>query len=452
MRAQTALKPENRLFSRHDLSALIWPLICEQILTITVGVADSMMIASVGEKAVSGVSLVDSVMVLIINVFAALATGGAVVAGQALGRRDMREACRAGNQLILFAGVAGVGVMALMYLLRPFILHVVFGNIEPAVYEHANTYLLIVAASIPFIALFNAGAALFRIIGNSGISMITSLIMNVVNVGGNAILIYGLRWGVAGAAVPTLISRVVAAAMILTLLYRPDLNIRLIPEEIKRFDGALIRKILYIGVPNGLENSMFQLGKILMISVVTTFGTASIAANSVGSTLCTFQCLPGIVIGLALVTVSSRCVGAGDYEQVRYYTRRLLGITYAAMIALNAVILLSLPAILSLYRFSAETTALAQAALTIHGTFCMLIWPLSFTLPNTLRAAGDVRFCLGVAVVSMWMLRVVGGYLLATAGGMGMLGVWVAMILDWVFRTVFFVLRYRGHRWERARL
>lgn len=452
MQAGIQTPSEGRLFSRHDLAALILPLICEQLLTITVGVADSMMIATVGEAAVSGVSLVDSVMVLIINVFAALATGGAVVAGQALGQRDEREACRAGNQLILFAGAAGVGVMLLLYLLRPFILNVVFGRIEADVYAHADIYLRIVAASVPFIALFNAGAALFRTMGNSAVSMMTSLIMNIINIGGNALLIFGLKWGVVGAAVPTLVSRIAAAAIILGLLYRPDLNIRLIPEQLHRFDGSLVRKILYIGVPNGIENSMFQLGKILMIGVVTTFGTASIAANSVASVICSFQSLPGIAIGLALVTVVSRCVGAQDYAQARAYTRKLVGLAYAAMIALNTAILLALPAILSLYGFSEETTALARAALTIHGAFCMVIWPLSFTLPNALRASGDVRYCLIVASVSMWTIRVGGGYLLATAGGLGMLGVWVAMIVDWAFRTVFFCWRYRGHKWERGRL
>lgn len=443
--------PQGALFSGHDLFVLIVPLLVEQVLNTTVGIADSMMIASVGEAAVSGVSLVDSVMILINNVFAALATGGAVVSGQFLGMCSAERAEQAGNQLVLFSAAAGAAVSLLLYLLSGFILGTVFGAIEPDVYAHARTYLLIVTLTAPFVAVYSAGAALFRTMGNSRVSMLISLIMNVVNIAGNAVLIFGLKWGVAGAAIPTLCSRILAAVLVLRLLYRadPSIPIRLHPEQLRRFDGGLIRRILGIGIPNGLENSMFQLGKILMLSLVSTFGTASIAANAVGTTVCTFQSLPGAAMGLAMVTVIARCVGAGDYAQVRYYTRRLMGICYGAMIVLNAAILLALPGITWLYHLSDETARLASIVLTIHGSFCMLIWPLSFTLPNTLRAAGDVRFCMLVAIVSMWVFRVGGGWLLATAGGFGMVGVWMAMILDWCFRTVLFVHRYRGDRWQR---
>lgn len=451
MQKQAALsQPRLRLFDNAALFRLIFPLIVEQFLTIAVGMVDSVMVSSVGEAAVSAVSLVDTVNVLIVNLFSALATGGAVVAGQYLGRNDRENAEKAGNQLLLFTGASALGVMALVYLGHNVLLDVVFGHLEPDVRAFCSSYLLIVAASIPFIALYNSGAALFRVMGNSNVSMVISVVMNTVNICGNAFLIYQLRLGVVGAAVPTLVSRVLAAGMMLVWLRRPGLEIRLrIPFDF-HFDRGMVSRILRLGVPNGLENSMFQLGKIVLLSLVATFGTASIAANAVGNSVCSFQSLAGMAMSMAMVAVISRCVGAGDEEQVRYYTRKLMAICYAVMLATNALILLALPAILRAYNLSPETMAMARQVLVLHGSFCCLIWPLSFTLPNALRAANDVSFSMIVSIASMWLFRVICGYVFATTLGLGMFGTWAAMIVDWAVRSVFFVWRVRSGGWKRA--
>ena len=321
--------PEGYLFDNQSLKALIVPLVIEQILSIAVGAADTMMVSSAGEAAVSAVSLVDNVFVLLINLFAALATGGAVISGQYLGRRRPDVAQKAAEQLILFTSVFSVLIMALTSFFRSFILNVVFGKIEADVMSGCTTYLMIVAASIPFIALYNTGAALFRAMGDSRTAMFTALFMNGINLIGNSILIFGLKMGVAGAAIPTLISRIAAAILILSLLRNPKKIIHVSIPFPLRFDFPLLKKILGIGIPNGLENSMFQLGKILVLSMVSGFGTASIAANAVSNTIGQFQILSGAAIGFAVLTVSARCVGAGSYEQVRYYTRKLLLITSA---------------------------------------------------------------------------------------------------------------------------
>ena len=322
------ISKERQLFDNRALVALIIPLIIEQFLAVLVGMADSIMVASVGEAAVSGVSLVDNIVVLLINIFSALATGGAVVAGQYLGRKREEEACKSAGQLVWFVTISAVGVTAIVYLCKSFILHGVFGKIEADVMEHANTYLLIVTASIPFIALYNGGAAIFRAMGDSKIPMIVSMIMNVINVSGNAILIYGFHCGTEGVAIPTLVSRAVAAILITILLCNSKRVLHLEKTFRYRFDGAMVKNILKIGVPNGLENSMFQLGKILVLSLVSTFGTYAIAANAVSNAVAMFQILPGISINLAIITVISRCVGARDYEQVKYYTRKLHIITH----------------------------------------------------------------------------------------------------------------------------
>ena len=436
------------LFSNRELANLIGPLVIEQLLAVLVGMADSIMVANVGEAAVSGVSLVDNIMILIINIFAALATGGAVVAGQYLGRKDEKSACKAATQLVWFVSLSAVVIMILVYFGKDIILNQVFGHITAEVKGHADIYLLIVTASIPFIALYNGGAAIFRAMGNSQVSMRVSLLMNAINVTGNAILVFGLRIGTAGVAIPTLISRMVAA-IVITVLLCNQTRILHIERTLKfRFDGRMIRKILAIGVPNGLENSMFQLGKILVLSLVSTFGTYAIAANAVSNAIALFQILPGMAISLAITTVISQCVGANDYEQVHYYLKKLLVIIYVAMVGTVALIFLALPLILKAYNLSDQTAAAATNIIHFHGISAMIIWPLSFALPAAYRAAGDAKACMYTSIVSMWIFRIGFSYLVGKYMGLGVFGVWVAMVIDWVVRAICFVIRYFNGKWK----
>ena len=446
MKAATADR-SNYLFSNRALVALIIPLIIEQFLNVLVGMADTIMVSNVGEAAVSGVSLVDSVMLLLINVFQALATGGAVVAGQYLGRQREKRACEAANQLVWFVTLLAVGIMATMYLGKGFILHVVFGQIDADVMHHANIYLLIVNASIPFIALYNAGAAIFRSMGNSQVSMKVSMLMNIINVCGNAILVYGFGCGAEGVAIPTLISRMVAAILITVLLLNQKQLLHIKPSLRYQFRPGLVKKILQIGIPNGLENSMFQLGKIIVLSLVSTFGTYAITANAVANTVASFQTIPGMAMNLAITTVISQCVGARDYEQARYYTRKLLKIAYASVVGTVVIMLAASNLITQAYNLSDITAAEAIKIFFLHGISVMMIWPTAFSLPSTLRAAGDVRFCMITSVTSMWVCRVVFSYVFGQFFGFGVFGVWMAMILDWWVRAFFFVRRYRGSQW-----
>lgn len=436
------------LFSNRELANLIGPLVIEQLLAVFVGMADSIMVANVGEAAVSGVSLVDNIMILIINIFAALATGGAVVAGQYIGRKDEKSACKAATQLVWFVSLSAVAIMILVYLGKDIILNQVFGHITAEVKGHADIYLLIVTASIPFIALYNGGAAIFRAMGNSQVSMRVSLLMNAINVTGNAILVFGLRIGTAGVAIPTLISRMVAA-IVITVLLCNQTRILHIERTLKiRFDGRMIRKILAIGVPNGLENSMFQLGKILVLSLVSTFGTYAIATNAVSNAIALFQILPGMAISLAITTVISQCVGANDYEQVHYYLKKLLAIIYVAMVGTVALIFLALPLILKAYNLSDQTAAAATNIIHFHGISAMIIWPLSFALPAAYRAAGDAKACMYTSIVSMWIFRIGFSYLVGKYMGLGVFGVWVAMVIDWVVRAICFIIRYFNGKWK----
>ncbi len=437
-----------RPFSNRALIQLLIPLFIEQFLAVAVGLADSLMVARVGEAAVSSVSLVDTVNVLLVNAFASLATGGAIVTGQYLGRQDMEQSQRSAEQLLIFMGVLSLVITAAMYAMRYFIIHVLFGAVEPEVAADAEIYFNIVEMSIPFLSIYSAGAALFRVMGDSKTSMRISLYMNLINVIGNALLIFVAKWGVSGVALPTLLSRIFAAVAVLWLLRNESLPIHLSRRFRLFYDRQAVRNIIRTGVPNGIEGSMFQLGKILLLSVASGFGTASITANAIGNTLASFQCLAGNAFGLGLVTVVSQCVGRQDYENARYYTKKLMIFTYIAMFLVNSAILIATPLILRIYHVSAEAADLANKIIWMHGVIGILLWSMAFTFPQALRAAGDTRYTMIVSILSMWLCRLVLGTLLATKFGYGVLGIWMAMFVDWIVRIVFFVLRYRSGKWK----
>ena len=439
------------LFSRADLKALLLPLLLEQTLAVTIGFADTVMVASCGEASVSGVSLVDSISVLLIQVFAALATGGAVVVSQFLGKRDRQEAHEAARQLYVIVGGVSLAVMALCLLFRDGILAALFGSIEADVMQAAQVYFLLMALSYPFLAIYNAGAALLRSVGDARSSLYTSLAMNLLNVAGNALTIYGFRMGVTGAGLATLIARMAGAVLIQLPMTRPNARMPFPSLRHMRWRGDLAGKILSVGVPNGLENGMFQFGKLILVRMISTFGTASIAANAVGNTLGTIHCLPGGAFSLAMITVVGRCCGAREYGQARSYTWKLMRLCYVIQGALNAVLLMLNPWIAKPFSLSPEAEHLARIIVALHGAGALTLWPLSFVLPNALRAAGDARYTMLVSSVSMAVFRVLVGWILGQLlqpSGLGVIGVWIAMQIDWVFRITFFLLRYRSGKWQ----
>lgn len=436
------------LFSNKQLFKLILPLVLEQLLTILVGMADTIMVSAAGENAVSGVSLVDTVNLLIINIFIALATGGAVVSGQYIGSGRKDNACKSADQLFVFMFVVSLFIMVVMYLLHSFILDVVFGSITPEVHEDAFIYLMIVTAAIPFIAIYNAGAAIFRAMGNSAVSMKVSMTMNAINVGGNAILVYGMKWGVVGVAIPTVLSRIAAAVLMVLLLRNDKYPIHLSKPFKYKFNGEMVKKMCYIGIPNSVENSMFQLGKILVLSLVSTFGTASIAANAVGNNIANIQCIAGLAMSFAVSAVVSQCVGANDFVQARYYIKKMLIICYIIMFAVNLCMFPFITKIIGIYSLSDETMELARQILILHGANCCITWPVAFNIPNALRACADVKYTLIVSILTMWIVRIGLSFVFGKYMGMGLFGVWLAMILDWVVRALFFTTRFLGQKWE----
>lgn len=444
------LKQSGISFSAKELRKLVIPLVAEQLLAIAVGLADSLMVAGISNEAVSAVSLVDSLSAFVIYLFAAFAAGGAVVAGQYLGKREETKARRAAEQLVVLLAAVSLIMMAGLYVWEEQVLTGMFGRIEPAVMDNARRYYHIVMASLPFIALYNGGAALMRAMQRADVTFRISLIMNAVNVCGNALLIYGFHMGVEGAAIPTLVSRALAAALILSMLRRGSLTLHL--RELRRYrpDGKLIRNILAIGVPSGLENGVFHFGRLALTSLVSTFGTASIMANAMGNIMGSFHIFISAAIGLAMTAVMSQCVGAGDYEAVRKYTRQLLKWCYVAQGGMNLLLLLATPLVLWAYRAEGETARLGALVLIIHCLCATLLYPTAFPLANTLRAAGDARFTMIVTVITICFSRIAAGHILGRALGLGVVGVYLAYTLDCLVRSLIFLWRYRGTKWQHA--
>ena len=439
---------ESRLFSKKDLRKLIIPLILEQTLAITVGMADTMMISSAGEAAVSGVALVDMFNNLIISVLAALATGGAVVTSQCIGAGRREEACRSARQLVFTEAAITIGISVLVLLFHRQILGLFFGQIEADVMQNAIIYLIISVFSFPLLAVYDSCAALYRSMGNAQITLKISLLMNVINVVGNAIGVYVLKLGVAGVAIPSLVSRGVAGVVLFTLLHNPD-NLVFLTRGKFKVDGTIVKRILFIGIPSGIENGIFQLGRVLVVSIIAAFGTSQIAANGVANSLDSMGCIVGQAMSLAMITVIGRCVGAGEEGQVRYYTKKLLGETYFYTAVINSIILLLLPWILQIYGLGEETTRLSYILVMIHDGMAIFLWPASFVLPNMLRACNDVKYTMVVSIFSMITFRIGFSYVFGVHMGWMAVGVWAAMVIDWVFRVLCFVGRYLAGTWRK---
>ena len=436
------------IFTNRSLSALIGPLLVEQVLAVMIGMADTMMVSSLGEAAVSSVSLVDNVNLLLIQIFSALAAGGAVIASQYVGNRDRANACESGSQLYRMSLLASLAIALPSLLFNRPILTTVFGQLDEDVLRGAMTYYTLSALSFPFLALYNSGAALFRSMGNSRVSMYASMVMNLVNVAGNALLIYGAKLGVMGAGLSTLVARALGAVYLTVRLHNRKNDIYIEKVFIPLFRRELIGRILKIGVPNGLENGMFQIGKLVVMNLIASLGTAAIAANAVVSNMASFCMLPGMGIGLGMVTVVGQCMGAGRPDEAELNVKKLMLATHAMMFFTCAAVFIFARQLIGFYGLSAEAAEMAFRIIRFYTVCCFLIWPGSFTFPNALRGAGDARFTMVVAMLSMWICRIALCYLFVLRFNMGLFGVWVAMVLDWVGRVTAFIIRFKRGKWR----
>lgn len=445
--------PETRkIFSNRDLKALIVPLFMEQLLAVLVGVADTFMVSYAGEAAVSGVSLVNMFNTIFIYLFSALAAGGAIVVSQYIGSKDQGNGNLASGQLLMVSTVFSLFITGGVLVLNRQLLRLLFGEVEPDVMEACVTYLRISAYSYPALAMYNTGAAMYRSMGKTNVTMYLSLVSNGINVAGNAIGVFVLHAGVAGVAFPSLIARAFSAVVIIWLCFQKGNRIWLEKRHIFFWDKAMVQRILKVAIPNGIENGLFQLAKVALSSITALFGTVQIAANGVAQSFWSVAALMGTAMGLAFVTVTGQCVGAGDKEAAEYYMRKLLKLTFVSSILWNGLILAVTPLVLKGYALSLETAGLVVILVIIHNLFNAVCYPLSGALSNGLRAAGDVKFAMYVSLGSTVAGRVLFSVILAVWMNMGVIGVALAMCLDWGIRAVIYWIRFVRGSWKKFKV
>jgi len=430
------------MFDNTYLKKLILPIIIEQILAVTIGIVDMLVISTVSQSALTGVALIENINRLIIQIMAGFSMGGIAVCSLYFGKKDEETAKKVCAQLELIMLIFSVLMMLICIIGNKALISLIFGNIDNDVMKSAQTFLVISALSYPFLGIYNAGAAIFRSSGNSKISMQLSFLMNIINLCLNMMFVFLFHLEVLGVATASLISRALSGIIISYLVCSPKNPIQIKGIRVFRPKIDLIKKILNIAVPSGIENGMFQIGKLAVVSMIAVLGTDAIAANAVGYTIIDFPNIPGVAIGLALITVVGQCRGAGEYEQVYKYTRKLLKYAYLGDWLCKFILFIFAKEIVSLFSLSVDATNTAVLILRCFSVASIVIWPLSFTLPNALRAMGDAKFTMTVSIVSMWIFRVISSYILAIVFKMGVLGLWIGMFIDWYFRGIIFSVRF----------
>ena len=443
-----SMKEEQMPFSGKDLQKMIIPLFLEQLLVMLVGMADTLVVSYAGESAVSGVSLVNQFNTIFIYLFTALASGGAVVISQYVGRNESDSAGESASQLLLFSTLFSVLIAVLVLVGNQSMLRLLFGRVEDSVMQACITYLRISAYSYPALAVYNAGAAVYRSLGKTSVTMYLSVASNLINVVGNIIGVFVLRAGVAGVAWPSLIARLFSAVVITVFCFQKKNEVVYCGRWIFRWDGELMKRILHIAVPNGIENGIFQLVKVALSSIVALFGTYQIAANGVAQSIWSMAALAGVSMGPAFITVIGQCMGNRDVEAAEYYFKKLTKITLLISTAWNLLIFLLTPVFLQFYALEPQTKQLVIWLVLIHNVFNAVAFPFSGALSNGLRAAGDVKFTMYVSIASTIFGRLVLSYLLGITLDMGVIGIALAMVCDWIIRAVIFFWREKSGKWK----
>lgn len=440
------------MFSNRTLKNLIVPLFLEQLLMALVGIADVFVVGFVGEAAVSGVSLVNSFNTIFINLFTALAAGGAVVISQYIGKQDDEFAGKSASQLLAVSILFSVLISVVVLLTNTSLMRLMFGRVEDDVMSACVTYLRISAYSYPALAIYNAGAALYRSFGKTSTTMYISIIANIINVIGNCIGVFGLHAGVAGVAWPSLISRTFSAIMITVLCFSRKNPVRYLKAWILRLDGGLQKTILRIAVPNGLESGIFQLVKVALSSVVALFGTYQIAANGVAQSIWSMASLVCVTMGPVFITVIGQCMGAGDIEQAELYFKKLTKITLIFAIIWNGLVFAVTPILMSFYALEEETKRLTILLVLTHNIFSAVAFPFADPLGKGLRATGDVKFTTAISLFTTIGVRLVFSILFGIVLDMGVMGIAYAMCLDWVIRGIIFWCRFKRGKWKQCKV
>ena len=431
------------------ICSLLIPVVLEQLLNSIMGTADTMMVSNIGSAAISAVSLVDSINVLVIQAFSALAAGGAIICAQYIGQRNKEKANESARQVLFIITAISVAVSLICLVFQKPLLRLIFGSVEPAVMRASETYFFYTALSFPFIAAYDSAASIFRAQDNTKGPMIISMISNVMNIAGNAVMIWGFHMGVAGAALSTLISRIFCAVVVIIQLRKEKEGQEIVVRDYFeiRPDWSMIRRILGLGIPSGIENSMFQLGKLAIQSTVSTLGTTAIAAQAMTNILENLNGIAAIGVGVGLMTIVGQCLGAGRQDEAVYYIKKLCVIA-------EVIIIISC---LGVFALTKPITILggmekASADMCFHMVMWItivkpLVWIMAFIPGYGLRAAGDVKFSMIVSCCTMWACRFCLCVFLIRVMGFGPMGVWIGMFADWTLRGIIFTWRFHSRKW-----
>lgn len=440
------------LFTNRDLKKLIFPLFMEQLLTMLVGIADVFVVSFVGEAAVSGVSLVNSFNTIFIYLFTALASGGAVVISQYIGRNEHTTAGEASSQLFTSSTLFSAAMAAGILLVNEPLMRMLFGQVEPEVMDACVTYLRISAYSYPALAVYNAGTALYRSFGKTDTTMYISVIANFINVVGNLIGVFVLKAGVAGVAYPSLIARAFSAVAITFLCFSGKNPIRYRIRNIFDWNRKLQRQTLRIAVPNGLESGVFQLVKVALSSIVALFGTYQIAANGIAQSIWNLSSLACVTMGPVFITVIGQCMGAGESQVAEDYFKKLLKINLLFSAIWNGLIFALTPVFMQFYSLAEETKRLVILLVLIHNVFNSIAFPFADPFGKGLRAAGDVTFTTAVSLITTIAVRLIFSLLFSIGLHLGVIGIAYAMCLDWVLRGIIFWFRFKQNKWKHFRV
>lgn len=440
------------MFSNKDLRNLIIPLFIEQFLLMFVGIADTFVVSFSSEADVSGVSLVTSFNTVLIFLFTALSSGGAVIISQYIGNKKSDRAARSAGQLLMISTVISVIMTAFIVLFRTSLLHLLFGRIETDVMSACETYLLITTLSLPALAIYDAGAALCRSIGKTNATMYISLIANIINVVGNCIGVFCLHLGAAGVAYPSLISRILSAVAVTVFCFRKHNSVRYKASDVFCWDGKLLKKVMGIALPNGVENGVHQLVKVALSSMIALFGTYQIAANGVAQSIWSLAAIMGLAMAPVYTTVIGQCMGARDIDSANFYFKKLNKITLVLSVLWNTLIFAVTPLIVRYSAISPEAKELVIWLVLINNIFNGLAYPYAGSLSNGLRAAGDIKFTMSVSVTLTIAARLLFSALFGLWLGWGVIGVAIGMSIDLMFRGAIFIWRYKSQKWTQFKV
>lgn len=435
------------MFTQKDLRRLVLPIFLDQLLLAGVGIVSTLLLSYAGEAAVSAVSLVEMINVFIISILLAVSTGGTVVLAQIVGSKRLELAQKASGQMMILTVMVGLLFMGMVLVLGQAILNLLFGSVDPDVMRAARIYFIISSLSYPFMALYNASAGLFRAMGNSRIPMIGSMVLNISSVLGFGLAIFIFKAGITGVAVASLTSRIIASLFLIRLNFNPELIVSLDKKNFLTWDTSLVQRIVKVALPNSVENGVTQLGRVFLASIIALFGTAQITANGIVNSLGAFTLSYSMALLFASVTVVGQCVGAREYEQARLYAKKLMRQGQIVTLVLAVLSIVLLPALLQIYTISDEARTLTYQVMLLHNTIAVLFWTPGFMLASSLRAAGDARFTMIVSLTAMFIFRIPFAYLFAVVLDFGVMGVMMAMGVDWFYRFVINQIRLKGDKW-----